>query len=101
MENNSELISSDSARRKVNGYLGMYVSMALIGREPSLITREQEQYWRVPLLVQWIGLTETLILGQIDVNARTRDIVPLGERKIRELQDELDDIIVRLDSAKI
>jgi len=95
-------VSPDSARRCVNGYLGMHVSMALEGADPILVLDEHTPRWRVALNLIWPGLGFTSTLGYIDVDARTREIVPLTNEKIREIRDNVDEILACItpDSAK-
>lgn len=86
-------VSPDSARRCVNGYLGMHVSMALEGADPILVLNEQAPRWRVALNLIWPGLGFTSTLGHIDVDAKTREVIPLSDKKILEIQDKVNDIL--------
>lgn len=86
-------VSPDSARRRVNGYLTMYVSMALYGAEPVLVLREQKPFWRVSMNLRWPGWGYISTLGHVDVDAQTRDVVPLSTKQIEQVQDKADALI--------
>lgn len=80
-------VSPDSARRRVNSYLVTYVSMTLYGAEPILVIREQKPFWRVAMNMRLPDFGDISTLGHIDVDAQTLEVVPLGEQKIRQIQD--------------
>jgi len=86
-------VSPDSARRRVNGYLTMYVSMALHGADPVLVLREQKPFWRVSMNLRWPGWGYISTLGHVDVDAQTRDVVPLSPEQIERVQDKADALI--------
>ncbi|MEM7127711.1 MAG: hypothetical protein AAF702_15360 [Chloroflexota bacterium] len=86
-------ISPDSARRRVNGYLTMYVSMALVGADPVLVMKERKPFWRVSMNLRWPGWGYISTLGHVDVDAQTRDVVPLSIEQIQRIQDKADALI--------
>lgn len=91
-------VSPDAARRNVNDYLTMYVSMTLHAVEPALLLGEQP-LWRLALEMRLRKLGAVARLGVIDVDATTGDVIPLSEQQIRKIQDRANDIIARLTSA--
>jgi hypothetical protein len=91
-------ISPDAARRYVNDYLTMYVSMTLHAVEPVLLLGEQP-LWRLALEMRLRKLGPVARLGVIDVDAMTGDVIPLSAQQIRQLQDRANDIIARLTPA--
>jgi len=86
-------VSPDSARRCVNGYLTMYISMALHGAESVLILREQQPFWRVSMNLRWPGWGYLSTLGYVDVDAKTQEVVPLSTERIKQIQNKADDFI--------
>lgn len=91
-------VSPDAARRNVNDYLTMHVSMTLHAIEPVLLLGEQP-IWRLSLEMRLRRLGPVARLGVVDVNATTGDIIPLSEQQIRKIQDCANDIITRLAPA--
>lgn len=88
-------VSPDSARRMVNDYLTMYVSMMLRAINPILILRERP-VWRLTMEMRLLKLGPVATLGTVDVDACTCEVIPLSSKKIREIQDRANDIITRL-----
>lgn len=91
-------VSPDSARRKVNGYLTTHVSMALYGADPVLVMNDQKPFWRVSMNLRWPGWEYVSTLGHIDVDAHTRDVVPLTSERIRQIQDKANAFIKLISS---
>jgi hypothetical protein len=79
-------ISPDVARRHVNDYLTMYVSMTLHAVEPVLFLGAQP-LWRLVLEMRLRKLEPMARLGSIDVNATTGEVIPLSAQQIRQIQD--------------
>ena len=88
-------VSPDSARRKVNGYLTMHVSMSLLAGKPILMMNQQP-IWRVPLELRLQDLGHVAMLGTIEVDAQTRELTPLTAQQIRTIQDQANELIIRL-----
>lgn len=88
-------ISPDSARRKVNGYLAMHVSMSLLAGKPVLLMN-QRPVWRVPLEVQLDSCGHTATFGMIEVDAQSRELLPLSSTQIRTIQDQINELLTRL-----
>ncbi|MFN8441639.1 MAG: hypothetical protein U0175_12750 [Caldilineaceae bacterium] len=87
-------VSPDSARRKANGYLTRYVSMSLLAGKPMLIMN-QRPIWRIPLELQLPELNQIATLGMIEVDAHTREVIPLSAKQIRSIQDQANELIAR------
>ncbi len=90
-------VSPDSARRRANGYLARYVALAMETGEPALVWGENP-IWRMPVYLTLRGWGHVATLGEIDVNAQTREVFPLSSTQITEMQDRADAIAARLTS---
>ena len=88
-------VSPDSARRKANGYLTMHVSMALLAGKPVLVLNHRP-VWRIPLEMKLDNTGHVATFGMIEVDAQTREITPLTPHQIRMIQDQVNELIVRL-----
>ncbi|MEZ4863811.1 MAG: hypothetical protein R3C14_20985 [Caldilineaceae bacterium] len=88
-------VSPDSARRKANNYLAMYISMSLLAGKPLLIMNKRP-VWRIPLEMQLDDRGHTATFGIIEIDAQTREIIPLTPKQIRTIQDQVNDFITRL-----
>ena len=84
-------VSPVQARRKAAGYLATEVSMAIRAGDPVLIAG-QHPLWRVPARLHLPGSKDELmpIIGSVDVDAVTANIVPLTPDQILSLQDQAD-----------
>lgn len=87
-------VSPDSARRRVNGYLAMYIAMEFHGGNPALIWGEQP-VWRVPVYLGIPELQEPIQLGTVDVDATSREIIPLTTEQIHKMRVQAHDIVTR------
>ena len=90
-------VSPDAARRRANGYLARYVALAMEAGEPALVWG-QRPVWRMPVHLTLRGWGQIAKLGEIDVDARTREVLPLSPTQIIEMQDRADAIAARLTS---
>lgn len=88
-------VPPDSARRKVNGYLAMHVSMSLLAGKPVLVLNHRP-VWRIPLEMQLDNSGHVATFGIIEVDAQTREIIPLTLKQIRTIQDQVNELLVRL-----
>lgn len=91
-------ISPDSARRRANGYLARYVALALEAGEPALIWGVRP-LWRMPIYLCLHSWGQVAKLGEIDVDAQTRVVIPFSTQQIVEMQDRADAIAARLTPA--
>jgi hypothetical protein len=91
-------VSPDSARRRANGYLARYVALAMEAGEPMLAWSDRPR-WRMPVYLQLLGFGQVARLGEIEVDAMTRDVIPLSKEQIIEMQDRADAIASRLTLA--
>jgi hypothetical protein len=84
-------VSPVQARRKAAGYLATEVSMAIRAGEPILIAGQQS-VWRVPVQLHLLGGSDDLlpIIGSVDVDAVTANIIPLSPDQILSLQSQAD-----------
>lgn len=80
----SSTISSGQAIRKGNGYLGMYVGM-FFGAENPILVPGAPSVWQVTITFQMYN-TGPFILGTLDINALTGEVVPLSKQTIAKLQ---------------
>jgi len=88
-------VSPDSARRRANGYLARYVALAMEAGDPVLVWG-QKPVWRMAVYLTLRGWGQVAKLGEIDVNALTREVLPLSNPQITEMQDRADAIATRL-----
>lgn len=88
-------VSPDSARRRANGYLARYVALAMEAGDPVLVWG-QKPVWRMAVYLTLRGWGQVAKLGEIDVNALTREVLPLSNPQITEMQDRADAIAARL-----
>jgi hypothetical protein len=84
-------VSPVQARRKAAGYLATEVSMAIRAGEPILIAGQQP-VWRVPVHLHLPGSGDDLvpIIGSVDVDAVTANVIPLTPDQIFSLQSQTD-----------
>ena len=88
-------VSPDSARQRANGYLARYVALAMEAGEPALVWGKTP-VWRMPIYLTLRGWGHVATIGEIDVDALTREIFPLSSQLITEMQDRADAIAARL-----
>jgi len=91
-------VPPDSARRRANGYLARYVALALEAGEPMLIWGDRP-YWRMSIYLNLRGFGQVARLGEIVVDAMTREVLQLSKEQILEMQDRADAIASRLTPA--
>jgi hypothetical protein len=84
-------VSPDSARRRANGYLARYMALAMeAGERPR---------WRMPVYLYLRGFGQVARLGEIEVDAMTREVIQLATEQIIEMQDRAGTIASRLTLA--
>jgi hypothetical protein len=88
-------VSPDSARRRANGYLARYVALAMEANAPVLVWGPKP-VWRMAVYLTLRGWGQVAKLGEIDVNALTREVHPFSHTQITEMQDRADAIAARL-----
>lgn len=88
-------VSPASARRKANGYLTCEVAMALRPGDPALVCGARPM-WRMPILLQLPHWGPVATLGSVDVDALTRDVIPLTPEQITSIQAQAHAIATRL-----
>jgi hypothetical protein len=91
-------VSPDSARKRANGYLARYVALAMEAGEPILYWGKRPA-WRMPIYLALRGWGQVAKLGEIAVDAMTRDVLPLTKEQITEMQNRANAIASRLTSA--
>lgn len=91
-------VSPDSARRKANGYLGQNVAMAIQADRPILVWGKR-LVWRMQMGLFLRGLGQIATLGTLDVDAQTREVIPLSIAEISSLQERANAIATRLSPA--
>ncbi len=89
-------VSPEQARRRANRYLGEYVAMALSATDPKLVLGSVHPAWRVSITLFWQPFGAIATLGSLDVDALTREILPLSSEQIETLQHKANDLITRL-----
>ncbi len=91
-------VSPDSARRKANGYLGQNVAMSIQADEPILVWGSR-LVWRMPVSLFLRGLGRIATLGTLDVDAQTREVIPLSITEITSLQERANAFALRFSPA--
>ncbi len=84
-------VSPVQARRRAAGFLAAEVSMAIRAGDPVLIAGKRS-VWRVPAQLHLPGSKEksTPIIGSIDVDAITGNVIPLTSDQVSSLQNQAD-----------
>jgi hypothetical protein len=82
-------VSPAAARPRANGYLARYVALAMEADEPVLIWGDPP-VWRLAVYLRLPGFGQVAKLGELDVDALTRQPIPLAQEKIIEMQDRAD-----------
>jgi len=78
-------ISAMLARRKVTNYLIDCVSDHLGGANPILLLKEQELFWRVPVMLYLTSRGAVGQVGEIDVDGQTGQLF-ISPEQIEELK---------------
>jgi hypothetical protein len=79
-------VSPVSAKRRANGYLTCEVGLPFRPGEPTLHWGERP-VWRMPIYLYLRGYGQVGMFGTIDVDATTRDVIPLPPQQIATIQD--------------
>lgn len=79
-------ISPTAARRKANGFLARHITMMVSAGQPTLIL-ETPPRWRVPATLRLPSLGEVSILGTVDIDAQSGEVIPLSPEQIQRMQD--------------
>lgn len=88
-------VSPDSARRRANGYLGRTVAMSIQADEPVLVWGKR-LLWRMQVHLTLRGFGRIATLGTIDVDAQTREVIPLSNSEVSSLQERANAIALNL-----
>ena len=91
-------VSPDAARQRANGYLGHNVAMAIQASDPVLVWGERP-LWRLQVNLYLRGFGQVANLGTLDVDATTREVLPLSEAAITDLRTRANAIALRLTPA--
>lgn len=68
-------ITPFTARQKVSGYVGGEISHLMIGDEPSLVLSGGRVVWRVPIQMTLLHRGKIGVVGYLDVDARTGQLL--------------------------
>lgn len=68
-------ITAFTARQQVSGYVGSHISHLMGGSEPSLILSRNRLRWRVPILLTSPQKGPVGVVGSLDVDARTGQLL--------------------------
>ncbi len=69
-------ITGQTAQRKVSRFILDELSYLMGGEQPSLIQVEAQLYWRVPVVITYPTHGKLGIVGYIDVDAETGELLP-------------------------
>ena len=78
------VVSADAARRSVGVYVGNHIADLLHAESPTLVLKEQGIFWRVPVILSTGSMGRVGLVGTIDVDAQTGELL-LDERNLREI----------------
>ena len=79
-------VSSESAKRRANGYLTCEVGLPFRPGEPTLLQGERP-CWRMPIYLHLHGYEKVAMPAFIEVDAMTRAVIPFTTVQITALQD--------------
>ncbi|NCF64498.1 MAG: hypothetical protein GWP61_00900 [Chloroflexi bacterium] len=68
-------ITAYTARQKASGYVGGHISHMMGGGEPSLVLSRNRLVWRVPILLTSPSHGTLGVVGNLDVDARTGQLL--------------------------
>lgn len=88
-------VSPESARQRAKGYLTCEVGMTFRPGEPTLVWGKRP-VWRMPIHLRLRGYSQITLSGTIDVDAMTREVIPLTTNQIIALQDQADELATHL-----
>ena len=89
-------ITADAARRKANGYLTAYVSL-FIKAGSSIFIPGEIPLWRMTTFLRLRGHGWVATVGFIEVNALTREVVPLTPEQITEMKGRAHDAVASIE----
>jgi len=87
-------VSPTIAQRHAAGFLAGHITMMVLAGEPVLVWGEQP-VWRVPACLHLPDLGEVSIVGFIEVDALTGEIIPFSPDQIAAMQRRANDIATR------
>jgi hypothetical protein len=85
-------VLGEYARRQADSYLGMGVSLFYSATNGVYIPLERP-IWQFAIQVRLPRLGVLGILGTLDVDARTGDVIPLNYRQIKKIRERADAIV--------
>ncbi len=91
-------VSPDSARQRANGFLGSHVGMAIQSNDPVLLWQERP-VWRLQINLYQRGLGKVATLDTLDVDAITREVLPLANEEITGIQARANAIALGLSAS--
>lgn len=79
-------VSPVVARRRANGFLAGYVTMMVTAGQPMLILGEKPA-WRMTAVLRLPGMGEVGIVGHVDVDAQSGEIIRPSDEEITQMQE--------------
>lgn len=86
-------VDPDTARRRANGYLGMYVGVLLGTNDPQLIVGDRPM-WKLSVNLHLPSIGYVGQVGTMKVDASTGALIPLSATVIKIFQDRAHDLII-------
>lgn len=86
-------VRPDAAQKTANAYLGLDVGMAFRSGNPILVLGKKSPLWRMPIELHWYGLGKLASFGEIDVDAKTDQVIQLKPETITQLQEQANVLI--------
>jgi hypothetical protein len=78
--------SPELARRRANGFLTGHITIMALAGEPMLILGEPP-VWQVPITLRLPGLRQPSIIGMLQVDTDTGEVIPLTSEEVKQLQE--------------
>lgn len=91
-------VSPEAASQRAKGYLTCEVGMAFRPGAPTLIWGDRP-VWRMPIQLHLRGYSPITLSDAINVDAMTKEVIPLSLLEITALQDRADDFAIRFTSS--
>lgn len=79
-------ITAEDARRRVNRHIVAELGTGLIARDPNLVVDDDKVFWRVPIALSLPTLGDLGLVGSVDVDAQTGDLLLSSEAQAAMIQ---------------
>ena len=87
-------VTPAQAKRRVKGYLTAYVAMSFRPGNPVLVWSEQPR-WRMKIYLHLRTYGQVALLGEMDVDALTGEVIQLSTKEITQMQERANELAAR------